>query len=215
MQSSSNTRAGFVGLIILMIALAIGVVIYFIMIRAVMPDINLGNGQEKVKVWDEEWRLDPASPERQKAAKKTAKWLDMKPQIAEQLTLVGDVQLSGEARGNVTLIFQKDGKVKGNWQARYDHDNVQYEIAADFKGVTDPTNTFAEGGTPRPDLLYFITKGSYTQKSLDTKNGQTTEQKGEAWVAGWLNVADAARGEIALTTDKSWSTVYSYNAAKE
>jgi hypothetical protein len=213
-RSNIGHRRGFVGLLILLISVAIGMVIYFMMIKAVMPDIG-SDRQDKAKVWDQEWRLDPASPERQKEAKKTAKWLDIKPQIAEETTLQGEVQLAGEARGKIELVFTKDGKVKGKWDAKYDHENIEYNITAEFKGVTDPTNTFSEGATARPDLLYFITKGTYLQKSLDTKNGQQSEQRGIAYAAGWLNIADAARGEITLTTDKTWSAVYSYNAAKE
>jgi hypothetical protein len=213
-DSTHTTRRGFVGLLMLLITVAIGLVIYLMMFKAVLPDVDLDK-QEKVRVWDEEWRMDPASPERQKAAKKTAKWLEVKPPITEELTIIGDVELAGEPRGKITLVFSKDGKVKGKWEAQYDHDGVNYTITADFAGVTDPTNTFVEGTTARPDLLYFITKGAYTQKSLDSKNGQQSEQKGVAYVAGWLNISDAARGEITLTTDKSWSAVYSYNAAKE
>jgi hypothetical protein len=209
----ATCRGGYIGLLMLVICLAIGMVIYFMMIKTVMPDVGTEH-QEKAKVWDEEWRLDPLSPERQKAAKATAKWLDLKPPVTEEVTVQGAVQLTGEERGTIKLIFSKDGKVKGEWDAQYGHDNLEYSIKASFAGVTDPTNTFNEG-MERPDLLYFITKGTYTQKSLDTKNGQQSEQKGTAYVAGWLNMAHAVKGEITLTTDKSWSTVYTYGAEKE
>jgi hypothetical protein len=212
--STCAGRPGFVGLIVLMVAMAIGAVIYFIMIRAVLPDVDLDR-QEKVRVWDEAWRLDPASPERLKAAKKTDKWLDLKPLISETLTIVGDVQLAGEQRGKITLTITKDGKVKGKWAAQYDHETLQYDITAQFQGVTDPTNTFIENGNARPELLYVIARGTYEQKSYDTKTNQQNTTNGVAWVSGWLNAADAVRGEITLTTDQTWSSVYTYTAEKE
>jgi hypothetical protein len=95
---------------------------------------------------------------------------------------------------------------------QYAYGNLAYEISADFKGVTDPTKTFQEGDTVRPDLLYFITKGSYMQKSLDKKTARESNQQGIVYVAGWLNLAMTAKGEITLTTDKRGSTLYSFEA---
>jgi len=205
-------RGGF-ALLMLVIALAIGLIIYMMMLRAVMPGVGEG-GREQVRVWDEEWRLDPESPERKKAAKKTAKYLSLKPPITEELKLQGDVRLDNEDRGKIKLVFAPDGKVKGTWEAKYKHGDIEYEIAAEFAGVTDPTNTFREGEAVRTDLLYFITRGTYSQKSWDSKNERESEQKGVVYAAGWLDGAYQARGEITLTTDKSWAAVYSYSAAR-
>jgi hypothetical protein len=212
MRYSTGWRAGYIGLLMLVIAMAIGAVIYFIMIKAVLPDVG-DERTQRVKVWDEEWRLDPCSPERLKEAKKSAKWLKVKPAIAEARTLEGEVKLGKDPRGNVTLTFSKDGKISGTWDAQYGYDNLSYEISAEFAGVTDPTKTFQEGDTVRPDLLYFITKGSYTQKSVDKKAARESAVQGTVYVAGWLDLAMTAKGEITLTTDKRGSTLYSFEAA--
>jgi hypothetical protein len=207
-----SKRGGFV-LIMIVVAVAIGLIIYMMMLRAVMPDMG-GDGNREAKVWEEEWRLDPCSPERIKAAKKAKKYLALKPAITEKLSLEGAVTLGAEPRGRIRLVLLPDGSVKATWESKYTHGDVEYEITAESSGVTDPTRTFEEGGTPRPELLYFICRGKYTQKSWDARNELAAEQTGVAYVDGWLSRELAARGQITLTTDKRGSAVYQYAAAR-
>ena len=208
----AETRGGF-ALIMLIVVIAIGLIIYLMMIQTVMP--GLGNRHRgEPKVWDEEWRLDPCSPEWIAAAKKARRYLPMKPAILEETTLTGDVQLGGEPRGRVKLVFSPDGKVSGSWQSEYEHDQIRYRITAKFSGVTDSTKLYEEGGAAQPELLYFITRGDYTQDSLDVKHDMERRQTGVVYAAGWLDLGLAARGEITLTTDRTWSAVYRYSAAR-
>jgi hypothetical protein len=191
--------------------MAIGLVIYAMMASAIFPDFWHAPRAEKAKVWDEEWRLEPNSPERMKEAKKTAKYLALKPQITEEVTIEGDVMLGADHRGKITLTFMPDGKIKGAWESQYAHGNIEYTVMASFAGVTDPTNIMMEQDKKRPEMLYFITRGGYVQKSLDTKNDVEGKEEGTAYAAGWMGADMASRGEITLTTDRTGSAIYTFN----
>jgi len=80
--------------------------------------------------------------------------------------------------------------------------------------VTDPTKLFEVDDKKQPELLYFISRGSYVQESLDIKTGQQSKQEGLAYVSGWLNTTLTASGEIALTRDKVGSAVYTFTTAR-
>jgi len=87
-DSIVTTRPDGFALILLLITVAIGLIIYVMMMRAIWPD--LGEPRADVpKVWDEEWRLEPNSPERIKAQKQAAKYMKLKPVIATGVKLEG------------------------------------------------------------------------------------------------------------------------------
>ncbi len=210
-EKSARRQGGFM-LIMLIIALAIGLIVYLMMIRTVMPDI--GNERNRpARVWEEDWRLDPCSPERIAAAKKAGKYLAAKPAILEKLSLDCPVTLKDQPRGKTRLAISPDGSIKGSWIAQYKHGDIEYDIAADFAGITDPTRQFEESGTLKPELLYYICRGNYAQKSWDTKNEVEGRQKGIIYVDGWFD-GRAATGQITLTTDRTWSAVYQYSTAR-
>jgi hypothetical protein len=200
----------------LLITLAIGLVIYAMLIGTIWPQAGKDRIAERPKVWEEEWRLNPNSPERQQAAKKMSKYLEFKPPIDETIHLEGQAALEGQPRGTISLVMTRDSKVKGTWECKYEYGPIQYEIKAQVKGVTDPTNLYSqEGSVPRAELLYFITVGNYTQTSVDTKNGQEGTESGIAYIAGWLDLKYAATGEITLTTDKKGAVIYTYRAERK
>jgi hypothetical protein len=213
-MSMNKTKCGFM-MIMVLVTIAIGIVIYAMMMGAVLPEFWHAPRAEQAKVWDEEWRLEPNSPERMKAAKKMAKYVAAKPQITKEVTIGGDVILNTEPRGKLTFVLMPGGKVKGTWISEYAHGNIQYSIKASFAGVTDPTNMLVEGGQNRPEQLYYITRGNYVQKSLDTKNDQESTEEGIAFAAGWLGADMASRGDITLTTDRRGATIYIFTAARQ
>ena len=111
----------------------------------------------------------------------------------------------------MALSFDVDGTVKGKWQCRYSHDEQDYAYDSAFAGNIDVDVMYAsEDGKKDKTLLYFITKGRYTQQSTSTATQEQTRQDGELYVTGYLTPDHSASGLITITTDRKWSVTYDW-----
>ena len=196
-------RRGSVMLVVLM-AIVIGMLIYFMSISTIFsPSLNRGRVAVS-RPWLEEERIlgsDKliAMPEPPRAT------------IKAPINLVAAVTRNDAERGTMTLSFDVDGTVKGKWQCQYSHDERYYAYDSTFAGNIDVDVTYAsEDGEKDKTLLYFITKGSYTQQSTYTATQEQTQQDGEIYVTGYLAPDHSATGLITITTDRKWSVTYDW-----
>ncbi len=197
------TRRASAMLVVLM-AIGIGMLIYFISMSTIFgPSLNRGKATTS-RPWLEEERILGSD-------KIIAMPKPPKPTIKEPINLVAAVIRNDADRGAITLNFDVDGTVKGKWQCSYSHDEQDYAYDSAFAGNIDVDVTYAsEDGTKDKSLLYFITKGRYTQQSTNAATQEQTRQDGEIYVTGYLAPDHSACGLITITTDRKWSVTYDW-----
>ena len=146
-------------MLVVLMAIVIVMLLYFVGMSTIFaPALNRGRVTTSRPWLDEERILGPdkiiAMPE------------PPRPTITEPINLVAAVSRNDADRGMMTLDFDVDGTVKGKWQCRYSHDEQDYAYDSEFAGNIDVNVACAsEDGQNDKSLLYFITKGRYTQQS--------------------------------------------------
>ena len=136
-----------------------------------------------------------------------------KPQLSKPIQIATDVLRETEPRGSVTLEFATSGEVSGNWYCSYWHEQRQYSYTADFKGNIDIEDTYVDQNDKADkSQLFFITKGTFIKTIVNQSSGISSETEGDVYVTGWLGPDYSAHGRITITTDETWSAVYTWNA---
>ena len=137
-----------------------------------------------------------------------------KPQLSKPIRIAADVLREGNPRGIITLEFATNGEVSGKWDCSYAYEQSQYSYAAGFKGNIDVEETYVDqDGNQDESKLFFITKGTFTKTTANQTSGISSGTDGCVYVTGWLNPDHSAHGRITITTDETWSAVYTWNAA--
>ncbi len=214
--SKSPRRGGFV-LLLVLVAVAILMLLYFIDINALFgPSIPSKEGAVKHRPWLEEDRIVPSD----KLIKLPR---PPKPELNKPLAVTARVRLNESERGTVTLDFTVAGEVAGTWYCEYSHDNRNYTFDAAFAGNIDVTKIYSKGKNPDESSpsegldeskLYLITKGTYRQTGYDIVAGTETFEQGLVYVTGWLSPDYSAEGLITITTDKTWSAAYAWQTGQ-
>lgn len=194
-------------MLVVLIAVAIGMVIYFLSMRTIFaPGLERGSILPAARPWLQEDRIlaDDKIVEMPEAPK---------PEISEKFTLVARASRDGNSRGTIEITFDTHGRVAGRWRCGYSHGGQEYSYNASFRGNVDVDVAYESDGKKDKSLLYFITKGGYAQKSTSVESGVTGTEKGTVYVAGYLGPDRSATGEITITTDRKWSAVYQWRTA--
>jgi hypothetical protein len=201
-----NRHSGGFALIIILVAMAILLLLYFTQIDVLFEPASPGKStRTEHRPWLEEDRIVPGD----KLIKPPR---PPRPKLNEPITLTAPVFLDDSRRGIITVGFTAVGEVGGSWGCEYSHGNRDYALDAVFTGNIDITKTYSEGGTTDKSKLYFITKGNYTQTAYNVEVGAKTSEQGLVYVTGWLAPDHSAEGLITITTDKTWSATYAWQA---
>jgi len=193
-------------MLLLLVAIAILALLYVIQMDAFFGPVAPGRqSTAKHRPWLEEDRIVPTD----RLIKPPG---PPKPELNEPFTLTAPVFIDDSKRGTVALDFTVAGEVSGSWHCEYSHDNRDYAFDAAFTGNIDITNTYSKGETTDESKLYFITKGNYTQTVYNVEAGSETSEQGLVYVTGWLGPDYSAEGLITITTDKTWSATYTWQA---
>jgi hypothetical protein len=189
-------------LLLLLIAVAILALLYVIQMDALFRPVVPGAQRTAVhKPWLEEDLIVPGD----KLIKPPR---PPKPAISEPLTLSARVRMDGNDRGTATIEFAVSGEAKGVWYSEYSNEDRDYTMEATFAGNIDIDKTYSTGEIVDKSRLYFITKGTYKQTAYNAEAGTKTLDEGLVYVTGWLNTDYSVNGLITITTDKTWSAVY-------
>ena len=193
-------------LLAVLVAVAILMLLYFIDIKAIFgPKLRTKSEKPTVRPWLEEQRIagDDVLIKMPKAPK---------PVIDQDFTVTGQVISDDSDRGEINISFNTAGEVSGDWFCEYSVESRDYTFEADFAGNIDITKTYSDKKDKDKSKLYFITKGSYTQTIYNSQTGNQTQEKGTIYTTGWLDNNYTATGVITITTDKSWSASYDFQA---
>jgi hypothetical protein len=136
-----------------------------------------------------------------------------KPDMSKPIRIVTKIHREENPRGGITIEFTPNGEVSGNWQCSYAHEDRTYSYTADFKGNIDIEETYVDpDGKEDESKLFFITKGRFTKTTVNQSSDVSSETEGDVYVTGWLSPDHSAHGRITITTDETWSAVYTWNA---
>lgn len=192
-------------MLLVLVAVAIMMVLYFLDLRMIFgPSLDGQSNAPASRPWLEEDLL--ASSEEVIDLPKAPK-----PQLTEPRRMTAAVTRQGAERGTMELAFGTDGRVSGTWRCGYRHGDQDYAYDASFAGNIAADRIYvSDGGVRDRSLLYFITKGAYTQRLTDTNTNRTTREEGTIYVTGWLGPDGSARGLVTITTDRKWSVTYDW-----
>jgi hypothetical protein len=135
-----------------------------------------------------------------------------KPELNENLSIIAAVTLNGQDRGQLDLDFDTQGRVRCFWESSFSQENRRTTFEAESEGNIDISKTYTDKEKQDGSLLYFITKGTYTERVDNIKTGQTTSTEGIIYVTGYLTPGYDVFGQMTITTDKSWSVSYEFNS---
>jgi hypothetical protein len=201
-----HKRNGYAAILGLLIVIAIGMLIYFLDMKAMF-----GPARQYIdrptKPEDHPWQMnDLLVPENQiiPVPKKG------QPELLEPIILTASVHRNNAPRGSIIITFGKDCRVNAEWSAQYESDKKMYSIQAHIKGNVVPSKVYSDTNENEDKTrLFFIAKGPYTQITRTADNLSQTEE-GIAYILGWLRPDNTADGTITITTDQTWSALYPF-----
>jgi len=198
----NHHHKGYAILIVLIVVAIILILCATQMKTLFVPNLPLTHTNLQQRPWQLEELLVPAG--------ETVKLpRSPKPELTEPFTVKAPVRRDGIDRGEVTIGFKTDGRIKSKWNVRYTQNEKDYAISAEMDGNIDIKRTWEDDGTKDKSRLFFIASGPYQKR---TAGGAEPDEEGTAWIIGWLKPDYAIEGHITLTTDRKWSAVYEFTA---
>jgi hypothetical protein len=198
-------KDGYAGMLCLLIVLAIGMMIYFLDMKAIFRP---GLQHHSSKPEDHPWQIENLLlPENQTVPvpKKG------QPQLPEPADLTAAVYRNNAPRGTVNITFGKDYRVIAEWSTQYEYDKKKYQLQTQMKGNIVPSKVYSDANKNEDKTrLFFIAKGPYTQTTQWADAAPQTEQ-GTAYITGWLSPNNTLNGAVTITTDQTWSAVYDFH----
>lgn len=203
---TTDTKHKGYAILIVLIAVAIMLIISGIQMRTLF----VGNGPKPstgIERWP--WQLEDLLAGEGETIKLPR---PPKPQFAEALDVVGQVTRDGDERGTVNIHFDTDGRVQAAWKSAYTHNEQTISISAELKGNINVKQTYEDEDGKDKSRLFLIAKGPYLKQTQDP-SVPVSDEKGTAWLIGWLRPDHSAEGHLTLTTDEKWSAVYDWATA--
>ena len=206
-QRSTHLRRGY-GLLALLVALAIGMIVYYLSVVRVQMALKVMQGESPDDYpWVQDGRIkDPTKHEIGPPS-------ELQLQVTEPMEIQARVTAEDAQRGQLNLVLYPDGMVSGYWSGRYFPPTAkEHEVmAADVRGNIDPTNIYEDQNGPDPSKLYFITKGDFL--ILEARNdGRMRRMHGEIYVTGWFDNDMSAHGELHITSDRKTQSIFTWRA---
>ncbi len=169
--------------------------LYMILIKSILPVGNSGGGRAVKQ--DRPWRLDhlivPADQH-----------IDMpkppKVAIDEEFVLKAAVSRGESIRDFAILKFDPNGEVSGKWECNYTHQERQYSYIATYAGNIVADKEFSDDSVSDDSLLFFIVKGTYTQRVQHVDIGEKLTE-GIIYLTGWVGADKSLQGILTITTD--------------
>lgn len=131
--------------------------------------------------------------------------------ISTDIALSSEVTREAGVRGLIEMDFFSSGDVKGLWSCEYEHSRSQYYIEADFSGNIVPDENRRNLKGVQKDLLFFITKGTYTQTSMNKSTNRRITLTDTVYVAGWVRPDFSVFGKITLMAKDQYQADYDFN----
>jgi hypothetical protein len=204
-------KDGYAGLLGLLIVLVIGMMIYFLDMKAIFgPGHSYTKHKDDPK--DHPWDLENLLIEDNQTIPVPRKG---QPELLEPVNITASVHRSDAPRGSVNIAFAKDCRIIADWSSNYEYDKKTYQLQTQMKGNVVPSRVYCDANKNEDKTrLFFIGKGPYTQTTQFANAPPRTEQ-GTAYITGWLSPDHTVQGAVTITTDQTWSAVYDFQTIAE
>ena len=137
-----------------------------------------------------------------------------KPELEEPFSVSAPVARKENQRGNVTVGFDTDGRIRAKWQCTYEQANLRYQLAAEMSGNIDAKRTYRDdNGEKDKSRLFFIAKGRYTKTPLESAENIGGE-RGQCWLIGWIGPDRRVQGHVTITANRQWAAAYAFESGK-
>ena len=194
-------HSGYILLLMLLAVIVIGGIIFITSNSSAIPVFR------KAVVKDSSGELLPWGDEKRLVAK--GKQVQPPSSVQPQLTAVMGYKAypkeGDQDRGEIVLIVDTDGRVRGNWSGDYRQgDDVSFAVlAGNFSGNIDPTNLYRNKSGTDPSKLYFIAKGSFMLLEENKKGNGNYRRQGAIYITGWIDFDYKLTGKITITSDQT------------
>jgi len=192
-------------ILIVLVAVAIMMLLYFVQIEAFFEP---GLPGKRAGVEEHPWVLEELLASDNEDIK-----LPRRPKLKleEPLSITAPVSRNKAERGEVTVVFNTDGRIGANWQCTYEQAGMVYRVDAQINGNIHVKRTFQDEAGKDKSRLFFIARGRY-MKTAQGETAGTLGEKGAAWLTGWISPDRRIEGHVTLTTNQQWAAAYAFGS---
>jgi len=188
-------HGGFV-LIMILAAIAILAMLYFVDVRTVFHS----NG--------------PATPQ--------SHWLDggqlitkgkiprprpPRPPLDQFANQTASIRQFNDERGTLEISVSEDGRVSSTWNTNYKVGDIEYRVNASTEGNVDISRTF-EG---QPEWLMIVGEGRFTKQGYNSRTSRGESAEGRAFLSGWLKPDGHGEGKFYLVENSNSYETFEWN----
>lgn len=198
------------GSAILMVLIAVAIIL---LLSAVQMKTLFGPGlpRQPIGVEERPWQLKKLLVAEGESIKLPR---SPKMKLDKVLMVSANATRNDAPRGTVGVTFNPDGHISAVWDCVYAYDEKTLSISAELAGNIHVKQTYEDENGRDKSRLFFIAKGKYL-KATTTEAVGTTEEKGTAWMLGWLLPDGSVEGHVTITTDQTWSAAYAFSTQKQ
>ena len=215
--SGFGHRRGYMMLLMMVVAMAIGAVIYFIAVYPEQWQLRKSQAKHPEKFpWAEEWRIKHLGLEKPKGHEELG-LSEEHPEITTLLRFVAHLKKGEERFCNMNFVIGPDGNVSGSLGGDFDtispHKN--HVLGCSFEGNTDPSKVFHDDYGDDRSKLFFIAVGNFRDLITDFETNEVGLKSGLVYLVGWLTPDMKATGRLHMTTNKKSQEIYTWEAQGE
>ena len=207
-------RRGYMMLLMMVVAMAIGAVIYFIAVYPEYWQLKKSQAKHPDKFpWAEEWRIKHLGLEKPKGHEELG-LSDEHPEITTLMEFNAHLMKGEERFCDMSFIIHPDGNLNGGLGGDFDtvspHKN--HVLSCSFQGNTDPSKVFHDDYGDDRSKLFFIAAGNFTDLITNFETNKVGLRGGAAYLVGWLTPDMKATGKLHMTSDKKSQEIYTWEA---
>jgi len=215
-QFYKRSRSGYAMILGLFICVLIGVWFYY---RSFLgPGIEINTGQKMKnppwKQWSNLYKITVRN--------KLGKPFPIHPKITEKIGLKANLHRGNDERGFLTLVFDPNYTVQGNWAGEYSvgpNKAKEYQIAlgkirGNFVPYPDRINVKSPHKT---DEIYFLAYGLYMLVEYNNADGgKVRKVNGDLYITGLLAPDfTIRRGQAVITSDNKHYEAFDFEGKAE
>jgi hypothetical protein len=207
-------RGGYIMLLMMVVAMAIGAVVYFVAVYPEQWQLKKSQTKHPDKFpWVEEWRIKHLGLEKPKGHEELG-LSDEHPEITTLLRFIAHLKKGEESFCNVSFVILPGGNVSGGLGGDFDtvspHKN--HVLNCSFEGNTDPSKVFHDDYGDDRSKLFFIAVGNFRDLVTDFETNKVGLKSGVVYLVGWLTPDMKATGRLHMTSDKRSQEIYTWEA---